>query len=305
MEQQPTVRSNRDIDKFIALSGEMEIDLQWGIQQMSDYLQELSVLEAGAKYSDLGIGQRRAESMPRILQSMSAGPRLVRDVQLQHSELTPMGSFAHLRLSGVMRGQSGASNRGVDQLVQDFYDAFQNENIAGILLEVNSGGGESMAGSMLQSVIAESPIPVVAFAHFMGSAAVRATAPADEIIASSEGAQVGSIGTFVTLNKWMATYYKNYYDDIYADASTNKNAEWRALLQGNTEPLKAGINRSNDQFVAEVKQYRNLKHDPDHTLSGAMFDAKEARRRGLVDGIGSFTYAMKRLEANAKHKTRS
>lgn len=298
-------RSNRDIDALI-MHGEFEIELNWGLRQLAGYLQELDLLEKGAKFSDLGIGKRREESRPRVYSLENGSPVLVNNPDMLASPaLTPAGSYAMLRLQGIMRSSSGASHTGVDELSDHFFAAFQNENIAGILLEVNSGGGESLAGSRLQSVIAESPKSVVVWAHFSASAAVRATAPADEIVASTDATEVGSIGTLISMDRRFASWYNANIEDIYADKATNKNKDFREFLKGNLDPLKANLNRANDQFLAEVSRYRQLKHDPDHTLSGAMFTAKEAKRRGLIDSIGSFSYALSRLEANVKRRKKT
>ena len=224
---------------------------------------------------------------------------------LRTTEATPVGSFAHLKLQGVMRSSDGASSRGVGSLTNDFHAAFQNDNIEGILLEANTGGGEGLAGSMLQGLIAESPKAVAVWTHFLGSAGVRAVIPADEIVASSDGAQIGSIGTCITLSRDFARYYNAWYEDIYADKSANKNKDFRELLKGNLEPLREYVNRYNSYFLNEVAQYRELKRDQEHTLSGAMFFARDAKSRGLIDGIGSFTYAVERLQANVKRRKKA
>lgn len=288
------------------MHGEFEIELNWGLQQLAGYLQELDLLEKGAKFSELGIGKRREESQPRIYTLANGTPHIVSSPQaLSMPEITPPGSYAILRLQGIMRSSSGASHTGVDELSDYFFSAFQNPNIAGVLLEVNSGGGESLAGSRLQSVIAESPKAVVVWAHFSASAAVRATVPADEIIASTDATQVGSIGTLISVDRRFASWYNTNIEDIYADKSTNKNKDFREFLKGNLDPLKANLNRANEQFLSEVSRYRQLNHDPEHTLSGAMFTAKEAKRRGLIDSIGSFSYALSRLEANVKRRKKT
>jgi len=232
----------------------------------------------------------------------ASGPSIVGSERLNDPETTPVGSFAHLRLQGVMRSSDGASSRGIDQLVNDYHAANSNPNIAGVLLEVNSGGGESLAGTKLQSVISGSPKPTVAWAHLMASAALRGALPADEIIASSQAAQVGSIGTYITLSRDFARYYNAWYEDIYADKSTRKNSDFREFLKGNTEPLRQAINRSNDFFLDEVQSFRTLKGNVEDTLSGAMFHAKEAKSRGLIDSIGNFNYAVPRLEAAVKRR---
>lgn len=295
-------RRNRDIESFIA-SGRFEIDEAWGLEQLAEYSNEIALLQAGAQYSDLGIGRRRASSIPGIITYKNGLPTMVSDPDLlANSQYTPPGSIAHLKLQGVMRSQDGASSRGITSLLADFHAAYQNDNIDGILLEVNTGGGESLAGTILQATIAESPKAVVAWAHFMASAGVRATAPADEIIASTPGSEIGSIGTFITLSKMFASWYNSYYEDMYASKSTNKNRDFREYMKGNKEPMQKAIDTHNEYFLDEMKRYRPLKRDVEHTLSGAMFYAAEAKSRGLVDGIGSLTYAVSRLQANVKRR---
>lgn len=299
------VHQNRDIEAFI-VSGQFEIDERWGFDQLAEYANDLLLLRSGAEYKDLGISARRHSAQPGVITFKSGKATMVSNPEmLREAQLTPVGSFAHLKLQGVMRSTDGASSRGIGSLTEDFHAAFQNDNIEGILLEANTGGGEGLAGSMLQGLMADSPKAVVVWTHFLGSAGVRATLPADEIIASGEGAQVGSIGTYITLSRDFARYYNAWYEDIYADKSANKNKDFRELLKGNTEPLREYVNRYNSYFLDEVAKYRELKRDPEHTLSGAMFFAREAKSRGLIDGIGTFTYAVERLQANAKRRKKA
>lgn len=288
---------NRNIDAFI-LSGRFEIDEAWGLEQLAEYLGELALLEAGVDFNNLGIGQRRHACTPAII---CAGA-LVDGASPADAASVPAGSIAHLKLRGVMRAEDGLSTRGVSSLVNDLRAAYANDRIEGIILEANTGGGESLAGSMLQSAIADAPKAVVVYAHFLASAGVRGTAPADEIIAGSEGAEVGSIGTMISLSKKFRDMYNAEVEDVYATKSPNKNAHFREYLRGNSKPLQQYIDRHNETFLEEMKKYRDLKGDVEHTLSGAMFSAREAKRRGLIDGIGSWTYALSRLEANIKRR---
>jgi ClpP class serine protease len=300
-EQKPQI-SNSDVDFFIA-HGEFEIDHAFAMQEFSWYLQELAEIRAGLPYEALGIAERRRRSMPGII--TAASKRVSDPKMLKDESLTPKGSFAHLRLQGVMRSKDGASSRGVNSLIEDMNAAFDNDRIQGILIEANTGGGEVTAGLMLQSIIEQSPKAIVVYAHQLASAGVRATLPADEIIASSKSAEIGSIGTFISLPRNFAARYKEYFQDIYADKSTNKNAWFRQWLEGDLSELKSDLNRSNDQFISDVQKYRELKGSEkqiEEVLSGKMFYATEAKRRGLIDGIGGFQYAVKRLKANVNRR---
>jgi ClpP class serine protease len=299
------MNSNIDIDHFV-LSGPMLIWQDYAIEQLGLYLEDLAYLEKGASFKDLGISDRRHAARPGVIYMSKGRPVIVQDPDLiKDSELTPLNSFAHLRLQGVMRSRGGAFHQGVTSLIDQINQANSNPKIQGILLEVNTGGGEVTAAEMLYSVIDASPKPIVAYAHLMASGGVMAALPADEIIASNAGARIGSIGTMISLPRGFGERYNRWYQDIYADKSQNKNHVFRELINGNLQPLKDELNVTNEGFLAKVQLHRNLKGSEtaiDHTLSGAMFTAQEAKKRGLIDGIGGYEYALKRLTAAVKRR---
>lgn len=300
-----TVRSNRRIDTLIT-SALWHIDQRWGAEQLDRYLTDLDLIESGASFADIGYAERRLNTMPALI---SAGPqrKVVEGCSVNlydPAEVMP-GSFALIRLSGVMRADDGASSRGITSMVRDLRAAYQNDNIAGILIEANTGGGESTAGEMLYSILNESPKAVVTWFHKLASAGIQATLPSDEIIASNPSAEAGSIGTFMTMSRGFANFYNSNYEDIYASKSTNKNREFRELLKGNKAPLMEMVDKSNELFLSKVQAHRPLRGNIDYTLSGAMFTAQQAKSRGLIDGIGSWSYAIRRLEANVAQRNKS
>lgn len=282
------------------------IEREFAINLISQYLEDLTYLRAGAAYADLGISQRRHAAQPGVIYVANNRPITVQDPKLlKDVSKTPPNSFAHLRLQGPMRSRDGASHQGINTLIDQINMANSNPQIEGILLEANTGGGEVTAAQMLQSVVEASPKPVVTFAHLLASGGIMGTLPSEEIIASTPAARIGSIGTMISLPKGFAEYYQNVYQDIYADKSTNKNKAFRALLQGDMGPLRQELNATNEEFLTSVKQYRRLKGNEasiEHTLSGAMFSATQAKRRGLIDGIGGYEYALKRLTAAVKRR---
>lgn len=289
---------NRRIENWLTTAGPLALDFEQGLAAWQQYQEELAMLRAGAKYSDLGIGQRREEAKPTVLDS--AG-QLMPMAALADQAATMPGSIAHLKLTGVMRSQDGLSTRGITTLIQDFAAAEQNGNIMGVLLEVNSGGGEVTAAQMLLSALSGYSKPIVAWVHTMASGAVYGTLPADEIVASTAGAQIGSIGTMMTIPRGFADWYNQSYTDLYATKSSRKNEDFRGYLQGDTRGLQKNLDETNEIFLSEVQRYRPIT-DAAQTLSGAMFFAKDAKRRGLIDSIGPMNYAIKRLQAAERRR---
>jgi ClpP class serine protease len=107
------------------------------------------------------------------------------------------------------------------------------------------------------------------------------------------------------VDKEIAKWYSENVDDIYSEVSQDKNAEWRAYLKGDTKPLQTIVTQNAKLFQQEVTKYRPLNYDKETTLRGGMFFAQDAKKRGLIDGVGTLGYAMSRLEANIKRRNNS
>lgn len=206
------------------------------------------------------------------------------------------GGVLRLRLQGVMTVADQMCSDGVQTLVDRLYSAYNDNSVGGILLEVNSGGGEATAGHILHNAIKDKNKPVVVHATTMGSAALLGTLSANEIVAAGDASRIGSIGSYISIDKKMLENYANNVVDIYATQSSEKNAEFRSLMNGDFAGLQKAVDKSAEMFQKEVRKFRKMKSD-DNTLNGGMFYAKDAKNRGLVDSIGGLNYALKRLNS--------
>lgn len=282
--------SNRSIDHLILSFGSAHMDFDFGMAMLSAYLHDLDLLAAGVPYTELGISKRRASTMPTVL-SQEGG-----EIQeLPWSELRSGGNVvSFLRLAGVMRAEDEASSRGVSSFADDLRMADQAPNVLGHVVEINSGGGQSTAGSMAMNALGDAKKPVIVVGHTVGSAAYMAALGADRIYAATEESQFGSIGSFLSLDRGFAQWYKSRFEDIYADVSTQKNSEFRAYLDGDIAPLQKMVNKSAQDFRGLVTSHRSLKGGQakiNDTLEGAMFDARQSKIRGLIDGYATVNEA--------------
>lgn len=287
---------NRGIDSFL-LTRDWAIDEAWGLQQLGQYVSEIEKVSEGiVEFKDLKYKQKR-DALNGYVFSSSV---LKESRGLQRYSLTddniPEGSVAHLRLSGVMRMEDGLSSRGIRNLCNEIGLCNSNPNISGIILEINSGGGESIAGHFLNSTVKDSEIPIIVWGHFVGSAAVNGSAPADHIMLASNGAEIGSIGTMVSLDMEYIKWYKNNFKDIYSNKSPGKNKWFREILKGNKKPLIEELNKNVEAFHNNVLEFRTLPKDTkEETLQGGMFIAQDGLDRGLADSIGTFHDAVDQL----------
>lgn len=293
-------------DKFekhlslIGISGRIwAIDEAYAFSAFADMLSEIELSSLGEKFE---LSSRRKVSFEVI--SNSSSPVDIsynfdnKGIDI-NNQLLP-GSIAKITLSGVMRLQDGMSNAGTLSLTKALDFAKYNPNIEGLLLEIASGGGEVAAGNQLYNAVKSFGKPVVAAAHYAGSAAYMVASAAKEIVGIGTMSEVGSIGAFYSINKKVLEYLKENFIDIYSNKSGQKNKEFKALIAGDHTPIKDSLDQIVTEFHKIVTTNRSLTNDAltADTLEGGMFNAKDAKKRGLIDQIGTMDTAIKLLKSH-------
>lgn len=280
------------------------IEMGSGLRLLNAYLHELSLVSSGVPYAELGIGERRrASAAVSVIMPDANGEYTVRSEDrglLSNPSLTKPQSIAVLKLTGAMTTADDVSSYGVGLLDSQLRAAYANDNIGAVILDTNSPGGEVAAMQMLVGAVEDRNKPVLGFGRFAASAAYGTLAATDEIIAADKMAEFGSVGAVITLDKAFLEFYAENFLTFYGEDAPNKNAEWRAAVSGNFGPMQERANEATRKFQQQVSKQRPISGSEAYqraTLSGAMFDAVEARRRGLVDGIGTMNYAVARAMA--------
>lgn len=293
--------SNRNIDHLIMSGDRWAIDKMFALNEIGKYIADLEARAAGATIAELGISQRKAAMLPKIADMASLAMKsYTTDASnsLQNTKI-PINSFAVLQLSGAMRTEGDWCSYGMRDFEGWIQDANNNPRIKGILIRANTGGGETLAGQVLRNAIADSEKPIVIHADFLASAGIDGTLTADEIIASGTSARAGSIGVYCSVSKKMVEWYKANIIDYYSDRSPQKNKDSRGLFADDPSALIESVNEAADIFHAEVKKYRPKVMKNEAAKEGAMFFANDAKKIGLVDGIGNLSYAFRRLAWHA------
>jgi len=205
-------------------------------------------------------------------------------------------SIAKISFSGPMISEPDLCTDGIQSVIDELKAAYADDSIGGILLEFNTGGGEVSAAIKMRAAVQDKNKPVVVLSNGFASAGVYSVLDADERIATSKLAKFGSIGVLVSLNSKAIEYIKENVITIYSKYSDNKNKAHRDILEGDFETLKADISALDKVFMSEVNEALSL--DPstkEETLSGGMFLAEDAKKRGLLDAIGGESMAIRRL----------
>jgi len=220
----------------------------------------------------------------------------------------PEGSVAVIALKGDMMKEGTYCSYGTEEVAAAIREAAASENIIGIRLDIDSGGGAVDAiAPMLDAITFSQSMqkPVVASCDLCASAAYYVACHCDEIVADNAiSAEFGSIGVMMQFPDY-AKYYEQKgikVHTIYSDLSTYKNAPFEAALKGDYKSIKEEqLNPLAREFQQAVRLHRpNLDEKVDGILSGRMFYAADARKYGLIDAIGSSdtaTAEVRRLSA--------
>lgn len=215
----------------------------------------------------------------------------------------PEGSAAVINLHGDMLKYGTMCSYGTTEIADQMGEAAASPKIAGIVLDIDSGGGAVDAISPLQQAIAQARAagkPVVALCDLCASAAYYVALSCNEILAANElSAEFGSIGVMMSFADYAKYYEQNgvKIHTVYSDLSTYKNAPFEAARQGKYELVRSEqLNPLAAQFQQAVRDARHsLDEKVEGILQGRTFYAREALKHGLIDGIGGMSLAVERI----------
>lgn len=188
------------------------------------------------------------------------------------------------RYANLMTRICGATS--YELLAQDFNKAVQNPNIKGILLDIDSPGGEVNGCSELSDMIyqARGTKPIIAYASGACCSGAYWIASACDKILAADTAILGSIGV-------VSIFEKDDEDktiEIVSSQSPNKRPDI------NTEEGKAKIQARVDElaevFIAKVARNRGITAVDvvKNFGAGDVSVGQHAVRNGLADGLSSF-----------------
>lgn len=177
-------------------------------------------------------------------------------------------------------------------------------DITGVVLDIDSGGGQSYGTPELYDAIRAFSKPIVTYTDgFLCSAAYYIGNAADYIVANKRSEAIGSIGAYSSFVDFSGMFEKwgAKVKSIYATESTEKNLEWRELTENdNAEPY---IKNILDPLVATFQEDMKAARPglDEKVFKGGSWGADEALSYGLVDELGTIqTAILKVIELSAE-----
>lgn len=214
----------------------------------------------------------------------------------------PSGAIAMLSICGPVTKYGDSCSYGSIDHIRTINRLALSENVKGIILNIDSPGGEAAGTAALSECIrnATKLKPVIGLVDdgIAASAAMWIISACAEIYTTKKTDMVGSVGAYQTLADWYGYFEAEGLKirDIYAPQSTEKNFEYREALKGNDDPIKAELEVLVDDFINTVKTNRAGKIKKEDWMTGKMFYTRDAIRQGLIDGQKTMEQVVKRMD---------
>lgn len=210
------------------------------------------------------------------------------------SSSAPSGnSIAVIELSGTIQYDGSAcSPEGLKRLLDTAAD---DDNVKGVVLRVNSGGGTATAGEEMTEYVRAFGKPiVVSSASLNASAAYELSSQADYIYVA-KSTEIGAIGTAmeVTDLSGLLDMLGVDIDVIVSADSKDSSYGYRPLTDEERAYYQRMIDQINDVFVENVAQGRSMSVEDVRALAtGLSFTGIDAVDNGLADEVGTLEDAV-------------
>lgn len=183
-----------------------------------------------------------------------------------------------------------------DVLARDFNTALTNPDVTGIILQINSPGGQvDGASEFSQHIMAARGVkPVHAYVSGTAASAAYWIASAAEQIHAVDTAIVGSIGTQMGIRMIEGRAGEKSYTFI-SSQSPLKNAD--PGTDAGAKEMQAMVDALAQVFIDAVAVGRNTtaKNVVESFGKGGVFVASEAQKRGMIDGISTYEKVIQSL----------
>lgn len=208
----------------------------------------------------------------------------------------PKNSVAVIRLAGtLMKEDQYCGPAGMATIGEIIKEADQHPNINSIVLHIDSPGGTVDGTEALAQIVKNTQKPIISFVDgLMASAALWIGTSADEIMASTDTDEVGSVGVLLSFADIQPYWEKQgvVFHTITASTSPEKVKMWEDLRDGKYEGyIKDVLDPLDEKFMAAVKQ--NRPNVTDKHLTGKVFFARDVMDV-FVDSLGTLEDAVTR-----------
>lgn len=203
-----------------------------------------------------------------------------------------------LQRSGGLDAMSGLT--GYNRLTQQLAAAFAESQVRGVMLEIDSHGGEVAGAFEFADLIANAPKPVWAHANELAASAGYLIASAAGKLFLPATGMVGSVGVVMLhmdrsrqLEKQGVTY-----TPIFAGARKVDGASFAPLSDSARADAQARVEYIYDMFVDAVATRRKIDAFVVRNTEAGMLSAQDAKSSGFADDVITLEQALQAMAAD-------
>ncbi len=210
----------------------------------------------------------------------------------QGADLATVRHTALIDIDGTIAADTRAS---ADNLIKGLRRAFDADNVAGVVLRINSPGGSPVQAGYVNAEIrrlrSEHPDkPVYAVISDMCASGGYYVAVAANAIYADKASIVGSIGVLMDGFGFTRAMDKLGVDRRLYTAGANKGFldPFSPVNEQDVQHIQQMLDTIHRQFIGAVKRARGDRLRPNGELfSGLVWTGEKARELGLIDGFAS------------------
>lgn len=200
-----------------------------------------------------------------------------------------------ITMHGVIPAYGDMCILGADDYLDIFRALNNNDDVSAIVIKMDVAGSSVSAINMMKEFASEKRKPVITLANTCFSGGYwTAALLSDYIMAYGDiSAEFGSIGVLTMVGDGRKAMEKQGFKVmiIRAPQSTTKAQSMVDFYDGNDEAMIAELQREMkpmaDAFINAVKTLRpNIDESAEGIFTGSTYNANEALKIGLIDGIG-------------------
>ncbi len=199
----------------------------------------------------------------------------------------------------IVKGEGGREQIGDDSYMQSLNEIAEDEDVAAVVVRINSPGGDALASDVLwrELTVMDEKRPIVAsMGDVAASGGYYMAAGARHIVAEATTI-TGSIGVFgLMFNAESA--FKNKLGVLFDRVSTHKHSDFgaytRTLDAKEAASIQTAVERTYKRFVGVVAESRGFEkvEDVEKIAEGRVWSGKRALELGLVDELGGLDRAV-------------
>lgn len=296
------------------IAGQIADNRSTDLKDVNDWADSLSMTWDATTYVDLGIVdwlRYRADFDDFIrekenLDATDKLPYVTPAKYLSSDKLAELGEMSkkHIAVYYAIGDIVDSGDGGIvgSKVVSDINKLRDDENVLGMVLRVNSGGGSAFASEQIWYAVCSfqsTGKPVyVSMGDYAASGGYYISCSADSIFADP-ATLTGSIGIFGLIpnaHKLLTDKIGISFDLVETNPGANIPVGYKPMSPRQYAAMQSYVERGYDLFTSRVAEGRNIPQDSVKAIGGGrVWDGMSALKIGLVDTIGGLNNALSAL----------